>query len=104
MVVAWGAKIGEHGADVFSVDITTGRVMLWDAKFRGSPVKVGPSPTLTDKKRLANAVADATKQLINDTTLPADIRQKALAQLEAETYKTKTIGFGNARAPDTISK
>src|SRR5262249_52980805 len=34
VVIHWGSPIGSHGADVVSVNLRTGEVTLWDAKFR----------------------------------------------------------------------
>jgi hypothetical protein len=44
-VIFWGDPIGSHGADVVSVNIKTGEVTLWDAKYRSNAVRLLHSST-----------------------------------------------------------
>ncbi len=110
-VVEWGGPIGSHGADVVSVDTKTGRVTLWDAKYRkgrlkidksGKPerkdVKITASSTFKAGSRArANAIKGAERAISSDKTLPPAIRAKALANLDAGRIRTITKGFGKAK-------
>jgi hypothetical protein len=110
-VVEWGGPIGSHGADVVSVDTKTGRVTLWDAKYRsgrlkidksGKPerkdVKITASSTFKAGSRArANAIQKAEEAIEKDKTLPPAIRAKALANLRALRIRTITKGFGKAK-------
>ena len=48
-VVRWGDRIGAHGADVISVNRRTGKVTLWDAKYRGSDIGIRHSETFLER-------------------------------------------------------
>ena len=85
-VVRWGDPIGSHGADVISVNKRTGEVTLWDAKYRGSGVRIQHSPTfkVLDDGESSPARADAIKQALKtikaDTLLPAAIPRTSTGQ------------------------
>ena len=96
-VVYWGDKIGTHGADVISVNMKTGRVTLWDAKFRSNPVRIKASTTFIKTDPLNNAVNEAILEINNNITLPADIRLRAIQNLRAGSYRTRTVGMGAAK-------
>ena len=97
IVVSWGDKIGAHGADVVSVNVHTGEVTLWDAKFRTRVVTLPQSATFTPgSTRLQNAIDKAIEELAENTTLTAEIRKKALDNLGKKAVNTRTIGYGNA--------
>ncbi len=95
-VVSWGDKIGTHGADVVSVNMKTGRVTLWDAKFRSGIDKIQGTKTFSDPARLQNTVNKATAELRANTSLPEAVRERAIRSLQNGTYQTRTVGFGNA--------
>ena len=97
VVVRWGDTIGSHGSDVISVNIKTGDVTLWDAKFRSNAVRVQPSQTFTKTPRLNNALGEAIETLEANASLPANIKQQALDNLELQIVRTRTVGMGNAK-------
>lgn len=98
VVIRWGDQIGTHGSDVISVNMKTGQVTLWDAKFRSNAVRIQPSPTFTPgTDRLDNALGEAISTIRNNTTLPANIRAQALRNLDQSIYQTRTVGMGNAK-------
>ena len=97
-VVRWGDPVGSHGSDVISVNQKTGDVTLWDAKYRGSDVRIQESPTFAAKSDArANAINEAIETITNNKTLPPDIKQKAIANLQSNNIQTRTVGFGNAK-------
>jgi hypothetical protein len=87
-----------HGADVISVNMRTGEVTLWDAKFRSANVAIQPSPTFApNSPRLQNAINEAITTIQNNQALPASVRQAALRNLQQGNVTTRTVGFGNAQ-------
>jgi filamentous hemagglutinin len=96
-VVRWGDPIGTHGSDAISVNMKNGNVTLWDSKFRSGNVAVQPSQTFKDPARLQNAIREAEETIRTNTSLPAEIRQKALDNLASGRVTTRTVGAGNAR-------
>lgn len=87
-VVRWGDPIGAHGNDVISVNVRTGDVTLWDAKFRSGSVEVRPSKTFArdpvtgqPTATFLNAIDEAIQTIENNQTLPLNIRQQALDNL-----------------------
>lgn len=48
-VIHWGDVIGTHHADVVSVNVKTGEVTLWDAKYRSRGDRLRPSETFTNQ-------------------------------------------------------
>lgn len=76
----------------------TGAVTLWDAKFRSANVAIQPSPTFAPNSLTrTNAINEAITTIQNNQTLPANIRQAALRNLQQGNVTTRTVGFGNAR-------
>ena len=99
VVIRWGDPIGTHGADVISVNIDrySGRVTLWDAKYRGNPVAVQPSKTFALEPRIQNAVDEAIVTLERNASLSLETRRKALENLRRGIFETRTVGAGNAK-------
>jgi hypothetical protein len=97
VVVRWGDPIGSHGADVISVNTKTGKVTLWDAKYRSASVRIQPTETFQDPETLGNAIREAKQTIEANTSLPADIRTAALKNLNKGQVTTRTVGSGNAR-------
>jgi len=98
VVVRWGDPIGAHGADVISVNQQTGAVTFWDAKFRSGNVAIQPSPTFApNSSRLQGTIDEAIATIRNNQSLPANIRQTALRNLQQGNVTTRTVGFGNAK-------
>lgn len=103
-VVRWGDPIGAHGADVISVNTKTGDVTLWDAKYRGSDVRIQHSTTFRIRANLRpgelsprdKAIRQARETLEADEMLPPAIRQRALDNLKKGAVKTRTVGYGRA--------
>ena len=97
VVVRWGDKIGAHGGDVISVNMRTGKVTLWDSKFRGSSVRIRQSPTFSDPVRRQNAVTEALNTIRGNTSLPDIIRQNAIRDLQRGVVQTRTVGAGSTK-------
>jgi hypothetical protein len=98
VVIRWGDPIGTHGGDVISVNIRSGRVTLWDSKFRSNPRRIDPTPTFAPQSsRLSNAIQEAIASLRGNTTLPVGVRDAALRELLAGRVRTRTTGAGSAR-------
>ena len=96
-VVWYGDHVtASHGADVISVDPTTGRVTLWDAKFRESGAVQPMSDTFAEPGKLANALAEARQVITNDPRLSPELKAKALANLSKGKYR---IATHTAKAP-----
>lgn len=87
-VIRWGDPIGSHGSDVISVNLRTGEATLWDSKYRGTARTVQQSQTFSDPARLQNAVNEAVETLRIDTSLPENIRQHALRNLQRGSFHT----------------
>ena len=91
VVVRWGDPIGSHGADVISVSTKTGQVTLWDSRYRSGSVRIQPSETFQQQPRLDNAIAEATRTIEANTTLPAEVRDAALRNLRKRQVTTRTV-------------
>ncbi|WP_159152705.1 two-partner secretion domain-containing protein [Acinetobacter johnsonii] len=96
VVLKYGDAIGRHGADVISVDSKTGRVYLWDAKFRSANAKLPASPTFTNPTSRAKAVAEAL-EAVEMSNLPNSVKQTALSNLRVGTFTTYTVATGNSK-------
>ncbi|HEY5411636.1 MAG TPA: hypothetical protein VIJ94_13020, partial [Caulobacteraceae bacterium] len=97
-VVHWGDPIGANGADVVSVNRPTGDVTLWGAKSRSANVRIQHSPTFEiGGQPREKAISQAMQRLTADTTLPSNVRRKALQNLAAKRVQTRTFGYGNAK-------
>lgn len=98
VVISYGDVIGTHGADVVSVNMNTGRVTLWDSKFRSSAVSIQGSTTFAPgSSPLQNAVNKAMKEIGNNTNIPPAIRDIAIRNLQSNQYRTRTVGMGAAK-------
>lgn len=96
-VVRWGDPIGTHGSDVISVNGRTGEVTLWDAKYRGTDVRITHSNTFRmDSAPRQNALQQATDAIKQDKILPEGVRQRALDNLTVKNFNTRTVGYGRA--------
>lgn len=95
-VLKWGDKIGANGSDIISVNKVTGEVTLWDSKYRSAPTYIKTSPTFTRTGPLANAKQEAI-DVIDASSLPVDIKNKARFNILSDKFKTRTTGAGNAR-------
>lgn len=96
IVLKYGDAIGRHGADIISVDSITGKIYLWDAKFRSTNTKLPASPTFTNKSSRDKAVAEVLAT-INSSSLPNSVKQKALNNIKAGTFTTYTVATGNSK-------
>ena len=93
-VVSYGGAMGTHGADVVSVDTTTGEVILWDSKTSVNAKQIPGSTTFdSGSAPLNNAVNDA-KIAIENSNLPPDIQAKALGNLKNGNFTSNTVGSG----------
>jgi hypothetical protein len=72
-------------------------VCLWDVKYRGKPTALQPSKTFSVAQRRANAIQQAIDTLTANTTLSKEVRDKAIDNLERKTFKTRTVGWGEAK-------
>lgn len=96
-VVRYGDAIGTHGADVVSVNLATGRVTLWDNKYRSSAQNVPSSPTFTPgSNALDGAVSDA-QTAIRNSNLPDSVKQQAIQSLRDGNFNANTVGSGAAK-------
>ncbi|USI74474.1 hemagglutinin repeat-containing protein [Sphingomonas morindae] len=96
-VISYGAKIGTQGADVISVDVTTGMVTLWDSKWRSASGMIKSSDTFTPgSNALARAVRDAQEK-IERSSLPNNIKEVASKNLLERNLITNTPGSGSLR-------
>ncbi|KRC81838.1 hypothetical protein [Sphingomonas sp. Root241] len=79
IVIDYGHAVGVNYADVISIDSTTGRVTLWDSKYRGEGSAARHSETFTDARRLTSARNQAL-DLLNGSShgLTPEIRAKAI--------------------------
>jgi len=93
-VIRWGDGVGTHGADIISVNAKTGRVTLWDTKWRTNPTNIGPSRTFTKTETLENAVQQARDAIREAEHIPLEIREKALESLNSGAYSKHTPGVG----------
>ncbi len=101
-VITWGDPIGANGADLVSVDRRTGEVTLWDAKYRSGDVRIQHSSTFQQGENVRSnarlkAILKAERAVEKDTTLPPEVRQKALLNLVSKRVQTRTVGYGNAK-------
>ena len=95
-VLKWGDAIGRNGSDIISVNKQTGQVTLWDSKYRSSPTYIKVSPTFTKTSTLGNAKQEAI-EAVENSKLPVDIKNKALANLDDNNFRTVTTGAGAGR-------
>jgi hypothetical protein len=61
VIIGVPGRMGTHGADLASFNRITGRVTLWDAKYRGSPRMIQMSRTFRKQEPLQNAVEEVLK-------------------------------------------
>jgi hypothetical protein len=93
-VVKYGDAIGKNGADLVSVNVKTGEVTLWDAKYRSNPANVGESPTFTNYTQTTRQ--DAIDSIMN-SNLDISIKQKAVLNLSTDNFKAITAGQGQVK-------
>jgi filamentous hemagglutinin len=98
IVIRWGDGVGTHGADIITVNSKTGRVTLWDTKWRTNPTNIGPSKTFSNSRTLQNAVDQAERALDLADYLPSELRQKAIGSIDSHTFGAQTPGMGAARS------
>jgi filamentous hemagglutinin len=98
IVIRWGDGGGTHGADIITVNSKTGRVTLWDTKWRTNPRNIGPSKTFSEFEWLENAKDQARLALENADHLPPELRQKAVASIDSGSFGKNTSGMGAARS------
>ena len=101
LVIKSPAGTGTNGADVVSFNTLTGKVTLWDAKFRSAARILKQSGTFTDKTTLRNAVREAERE-INASALSAENKARAIRSLESGNYNIFTAG--DAYAPNSVIK
>jgi hypothetical protein len=100
-VVHYADRPGTRGADVISVD-ASGRVFLWDSKFRSADSSVADSGTFRVDQgqaspRLRNALRDAL-YAVDNPNLPGQVRANAVKNLRLGNFNTVTIGDGASTA------
>ena len=90
VVIQYGHKITEHGADIISIDPATGRVTLWDSKYH-SVASTGHSDTFDVKGRRDGAERSALAYLeLGKARLPPALREQAIKALKEGTYDCVT--------------
>lgn len=96
--------MGTHGADIITVNGKTGRVTLWDTKWRTNPTMIGPSKTFTPfAPTEANAIQQARNTLRDATYLPPELRNKAVDSLNQRTFNARSPGVGPGARSSGIS-
>jgi hypothetical protein len=101
MVVRWGDKIGTNGADVISVNPSTGQVSLWDTKFLSADksIKMAGSFDFTGingQAKLASLMKQAEDAIVAARLQPA-VEAKAIAEIRAQNFFANTVGAGSAK-------
>lgn len=90
VVIQYGHKITEHGADIISIDPATGKVTLWDSKYHTVP-STGHSDTFDVTGRREEAVKRALKYLNEGKDqLPPALRKQAIDALTEGTFDAVT--------------
>jgi hypothetical protein len=90
VVIQYGHKITEHGADIISIDPATGKVTLWDSKYH-SVAGTGHSETFDVQGRREEAVKRAFEYLDSGKArLPPALRDQAIKALKEGTYDCVT--------------
>jgi hypothetical protein len=97
VVLQWGKPIGTHGADIISYNYKTGKVTLWDDKYRSQLRMITPSKTFRDESDALGKAIEEAKQVINSSSLSQKDKAAALRSLATTTYKPITHGSGNAK-------
>lgn len=101
VVIDYGHSVGVNYADVISVDPQTGRVTLWDSKFRSGSRAGRHSETFTNGGRLTSARNQALKVLATSShglTPAVHARAKAFLtnwDFDATTSHTNGGGFAH---------
>ncbi len=96
-VVRYGDAVGTHGADIVSVNVSTGEVTLWDNKYRSGTTMLNPSPTFDpDSSALRGALRDAVTA-IRGSNLPDAVKLTAVQNALQGNVTTNTVGAGAAR-------
>ncbi|KAF1022549.1 MAG: hypothetical protein GAK29_03168 [Acinetobacter bereziniae] len=96
IVLKYGDAIGRNGSDIISVDVSTGRVYLWDAKYRSANSKLGISPTFVNASSRTNAIEEA-KNAVSKSNLPQNIKDISIKNLNDQTFTTYTVATGNSK-------
>jgi len=102
VVIMYGHKINEHGADLVSIDPVTGRLTLWDSKYHSTP-GTGHSDTFEVQGRREDAVKRIQTFLTDRRdSLPAALHDRALkalasGDLDMVTAHTTGGGFTDRR-------
>jgi hypothetical protein len=97
VVLKYGDPIGRHGADFVSVDPNSGAVTLWDSKCRARGGTLEQSPTITGSGPLNGALDEAKRLIPNAPHLSAQVKQRALENLESRNFTANTVGSGGLK-------
>ncbi len=90
-VIHFGDRTGTNGADVISINKTTGEVTLWDSKYRSVGAAPDDSMTFSNEGRRKKAIAQAQAELNkSDFGLSADVKAAAIKNLEDMNFVTIT--------------
>jgi hypothetical protein len=109
-VIQYGHRVVEHGADIVSIDKTTGRVTLWDSKYRELGGTSAHSDTFTDAGKRQAAVEGALRFLRSgEGSLTPDMRARAISSLsdgnfDAVTAHTRGGAFKENKIDFTSNK
>jgi filamentous hemagglutinin len=103
VVIKYGDKVGEHGADVVSVNVNTGEVILWDNKFRSSSSNIPSSPTFKEDSSALNKAVEGAKADIKSSNLSPEIKEKAIQNLDRRNFTANTVGSGSAKNSTTVT-
>ena len=104
MVLKTPAGTGTNGEDIISFNVNTGKVTLWDAKFRSAAQILKKSGTFLNPQNLANAIAEA-KEAIEASSLSEANKERAMASINgAEGTGYNVFTAGEAYAPNSVIK
>ncbi len=97
VVLQWGKPIGTHGADIISYNYKTGKITLWDDKYRSQLRMITASKTFTDESRALSEAIEEAQRVINASNLSKKDKLAALSSLDTTSYNPITHGSGNAK-------
>jgi hypothetical protein len=99
-ILKYGDKAGTNGADIITYNSETGKVTLWDVKYRSNAVTLNDhSPTFTNPDRLTAAREEAI-DIVKQSDLPPEHKMKAIEALTnptRETVELRTVGAGKVK-------
>jgi hypothetical protein len=97
VVLQWGKPMGTHGADIISDNYKTGKITLWDDKYRSQLRMITPSETFTENSSALDKAIREAIDVVRASKLPPRDKNAALNSLIGGTFIPKTHGSGSAK-------